>query len=83
MEEAGDLVGEAAVHVVDEGIEDAGRGAMGDDIVVGDGGGDQGAVTFPQQDIVGGAADVDGAVALDTHRDDEAVVFAEVAVEGF
>ena len=35
MEEAGDLVGEGAVHVVNEGIEDFGGGGDGEDIVVG------------------------------------------------
>ena len=35
VEEAGDLVGEGAVHVVDEGIEDLGGGGEGEDVVVG------------------------------------------------
>ena len=48
MEEAGDLVGEAAVHVVDEGIKDFGSGGDGEDVVVGKAGGDEGAVTFGQ-----------------------------------
>ena len=48
VEEAGDLVGEAAVHVVDEGIEDLGSGGEGEDVVVGKDSRDEGAVTFGQ-----------------------------------
>ena len=48
VEEAGDLVGEAAVHVIDEGIEDLGGGGDGEDVVVGKAGRDEGAVTFGQ-----------------------------------
>ena len=48
VEEAGDLVGEAAVHVVDEGIEDLGGGGEGEDVVVSQGSRDEGAVTFGQ-----------------------------------
>ena len=46
VEEAGDLVGEGAVHVVDEGIEDFGGGGEGEDVVVSKTGGDEGAVTL-------------------------------------
>ena len=46
VEEAGDLVGEGAVHVVDEGIEDLGGGREGEDVVVGETGGDEGGVAF-------------------------------------
>ena len=52
VEEAGDLVGEGAVHVVDEGIEDLGRGREREDVVVGKAGGDQGAVTFVKKDFL-------------------------------
>jgi len=48
VEEAGDLVGEAAVHVVDEGIEDFGGSGEGEDVVVGKDSRDEGAVTFGQ-----------------------------------
>ena len=47
MEEAGDLVGEAAVHVVDEGIEDLGSGGEGEDVVVGKDSRDEGGVALP------------------------------------
>ena len=52
VEEAGDLVGEGAVHVVDEGIEDLGGGREGVDVVVGETGGNQGAMAFVKQDFV-------------------------------
>ena len=51
VEEAGDLVGEAAVHVVDEGIEDLGGGREGEDVVVGETGRDQGAMPFGQHNL--------------------------------
>lgn len=46
MHKAGEAAGDTAVHVVDEGIEEAGLAMQGDDIVVGDTGGDEGAVAF-------------------------------------
>ena len=52
MEEAGDLVGEGAVHVVDEGIEDLGGGGEGEDVVVGETGGDEGAMAFVKKDFL-------------------------------
>ena len=52
VEEAGDLVGEGAVHVVDEGIEDLGGGREGEDVVVGKYSRYQGAMAFGQQDLV-------------------------------
>ena len=54
MEEAGDLVGEGAVHVVDEGIEDFGGGREGEDVVVGKAGGDEGGVAFVKKDFFTG-----------------------------
>ena len=51
VEEAGDLVGEGAVHVVDEGIEDLGGGREGEDVVVGKAGGDEGAMPFGQHNL--------------------------------
>lgn len=52
VEEAGDLVGEGAVHVVDEGIEDLGGGGEGEDVVVGETGGDEGAMAFVKKDFL-------------------------------
>ena len=95
MEETGDFAGEGVGVVVDEGIEDAGsmgggsrsggarRGGGGEDVVVGDGGGDEGGVAGGEVDGVAGGTDAKGAVAGEAHGNDEGVVFAEVAVEGF
>ena len=83
MEEAGDEVGEVERHIVDIGIEDAGGGMLRKDVVIGNGSGDEGAVAFLEKERLTGAADADLAIALDTHRDDETVVFAQVAMEGF
>ena len=58
------------------------EGGLREDVVVGDGGGDEGGMAGGEMNLVTGGADAEGAVALDTHGDDEAVVFAEVAVEG-
>ena len=54
MEEAGDLMGEAAVLVVDEGIEDFGGGGEGEDVVVGKDSRDEGGVTFGQSKMEDG-----------------------------
>lgn len=51
MKEAGYLGGEASVLVVDESIEEAGLGVQGGNVVIGNGGGDEGAVAFSQQDL--------------------------------
>ena len=66
MEEARNLGGEAPVLVVDEGIEEAGPGVQGGDVVIGDGGGDEGAVTFFEQELFTCFADTDHTVALKT-----------------
>ena len=52
VEEAGDLMGEAAVHVVDEGIEDLGGGREGEDVVVGEASGNEGAMAFVKKDFL-------------------------------
>ena len=82
MEEVGDFC-HSCVVVVDEGIEEAGGVMQGDDIVVGNGGRDKGATALAQENLIASAADADLAVALDAHGDDEAIVFAEVAIEVF
>lgn len=83
MKEAGEFAREGAVHVINKGIEEAGGGGLGDEVVVGDGGGDEGGVAGGEVDGVAGGTDAKGAVAGETHGNDEGVVFAEVAVEGF
>jgi len=82
MEEAVVDVVRAVVLVVDESIEQAGGAGLREDVVVGDGGGDEGAVSLSEPDLVAGGADADGAVALDAHGDDEAVVLTQVVMEG-
>ena len=82
MEEAGDLVGEAAVLVVDEGIEDLGGAGEGEDVVVSQDSRDEGGVAGGQHNFLAGATHLDDAVALEAHGDDEAVVLDEVAVHG-
>ena len=82
MEEASDLGGEAAIHVVDEGIEEAGGAMEREDVVVCDAGGDEGAMACLEEDVVTGAAHVKGAVAFEAHGDDEAIVLEEVTMEG-
>lgn len=62
---------------------EGGEASEGDDIVIGNGCGDEGAVTGFEEDLVARATDTELAVALQTHGDDETVVFAEVAMEGF
>ena len=82
VEEAGDLVGEGAVHVVNEGIEDFGGGGEGENVVVGKDGRDEGGVAGGQHNFLAGATHLDDAGALEAHGDDEAVVLDEVAVHG-
>ena len=82
VEETGDFAGEGVGVVVDESVEKVG-GLGGEDVVVGDGGGDEGGVAGGEVDGVAGGTDAKGAVAGETHGNDEGVVFAEVAVEGF
>lgn len=82
VEEAGDLVGEAAVHVVDEGIEDLGGAGDGEDVIICQDSGNQCAISFFQHHFLAGATHLDTAVALEAHGDDEAIVFDEVAVHG-
>ena len=75
-------------------FEDAGVEADGDDVVVGTAGGDETALTGRESDGVGHsllvAEHLDGlfavaqrylAFAADAHRDDEGVVFLQLAME--
>ena len=82
MQEAADLACEGFVHVVDEGIEEAGLSVEGNDVVVCYDSRDEGAVALAEDDLVSSAADDDPAVALDAHGDIETVVFQQVTVEG-
>ena len=82
VEETGDLGGEGAIHVVDKGIEEAGGSLEGVDVIVGNGSRDEGGVTLAEEDLVTSATYTDLTIASDAHRDDEAVVLQEVAMEG-
>ena len=75
MEEVGDLC-HACVAIVYEGIEEAGGAMQGGDIIVGDGGRDEGAGALAEENLVASAAHSDLTVALDAHGDYEAIVFA-------
>ena len=83
MEEARDHRGDSAVAVVDKGIQDTRLALLRDHVEVGNGRGDQRTMACFQQHLIPRTAHMDHAVAFDTHRDDKAVVFAQVAMEGF
>ena len=82
VEETGELISERARMIVDEGVEDERGGMQGEDVIVGNDGWDEGGVTCMKEDFLTSAPDTDLAVTLDAHGDDEAVVFAKVAMEG-
>ena len=83
MEEAGELAWHSCILIIDEGIKEASGVMQGKDIVVGNGGRDKGTTALAQENLIARAAHTEFTVALDAHRDDEAIVFAKVAVEGF
>ena len=82
VEESSHCSREALVHVVDEGVEQAGSAMQRRDVVVGYSCGYQCGVALPQKDLIACGTYTNPAITLDTHRDDEAVVFQEIAVEG-
>ena len=82
MKEAGDEAFHVVFLVVNVGVKEAGGGVLGEDVIIGDGGGDQCAMTFFYQHLVACSPNVDFAIALDAGGDDEAVVLAQVSVEG-
>lgn len=83
MKESGDLAEEAAVLLVDEGIEDAAKSGIlvGDDVVVGNGSGDEAGVSGLEGDFLARLAQTDAALSLHAHGDDEGVVLDEVAMD--
>ena len=81
VEEAGELGGECAIHVVDEGIKEAGRSLEGVDVIVGNGSRDERGVAFAEEDLVTGATHTDLTVTSDAHRNDETVVLQQVTME--
>ena len=80
MEETGEG-GEGIGVIIDEGIKETGIPGR-EDVVVGNGSRDEGGMAGREVDLVAGGTDAKRAVALETHRDNETVVFAKVAVEG-
>ena len=83
MEEAGEFSRHSCILIIDEGIKEASGVMQGKDIVVGNGGRDKGTTALAQENLIARAAHTELTVALDAHRDDEAIVFAKVAMEGF
>ena len=81
MQKTCDLSADATVFVVDVGIEEAGLPMERNDIIVGNGGRDKGAVTFAEQNLVASGTYTYMAVTFDAHADDETVIFDEVAME--
>ena len=81
MEEAGDLGGECAIHIVDEGIKEADLSLEGVDVIVGNGSRDERGVAFAEEDLVTGATHTDLTVTSDAHRNDETVVLQQVTME--
>ena len=82
VEEFGDETFHAGVLVIDVCIEQSGLLILRDDIVVCDGGGDQGAMTFVKGYLVTGASHADFAITRNTHGNDKTVIFAQVSMEG-
>ena len=81
MEEAGEAAAEAAIHIVDIGIEDTDGGGERDKVVVGKGGWNETAVALTDDDFIACGAYMEFAVAIDAHGDDETIVFQQVAME--
>lgn len=81
MEEAGEAAAEAAIHIVDIGIEDTDGGGERDKVVVSDGGWNETAVALTDDDFIACGAYMEFAVAIDAHGDDETIVFQQVAME--
>ena len=83
MEEARQHRGELALAIVDKGIQNARLALLRQDIEVGNGRRNQRTMPRFQQHLISRTSHMDHAIALDAHRDDKAVIFAQVAVEWF
>ena len=81
MEEAGEAATEATILVIDIGIEDTDGWGERDEVVVSDGGWNEAAVAFAEDDFIACGAHMEFAVAIDAHGDDETIVFQQVAME--
>ena len=81
MQKTCDLPAYAAILVVNVSVKDTGLLVERNDIIVGNGGRDKGAVTFAEQNLVACGTYAYTAVTFDAHADDETVIFDEVAME--
>ena len=80
MEEVGDDFSDG-LFVVDEGFENFCLAVYWDDIVIGDGSWHETGVAFGNSYFITGGADLELAVAIKHHEDDEGVVLDHVAME--
>ena len=83
VEEASEVLGDRGSSVVYEDIHEAGFSGLGEDIIIGDGCGYQGAITLLQEYLFACIAYTDLAVTLHAYGDDETVVFAKIAMKRF
>ena len=83
MEKSRNGTKEAAVLLVDEGIEDAAQPGIfvRDDVVVGNGSRDETGVSGLEGDFLARLAQTDAALALHAHGDNEGVVLDKVAMD--
>ena len=81
MEEAGEAATEATILVINIGIEDTDCWGERDEVVVSDGGWNEAAVAFAEDDFIACGAHMEFAVAIDAHGDYETIVFQQVAME--
>ena len=80
MEEVGDDFPDCLL-VVDECFEDLGLAVRRDDVIIGNGSRHETGVALGDYDFIAGGADLELAVAIEHHEDDEGVVFNHVAME--
>ena len=80
MKEVGDDFSDG-LFVVDKGFEDLGLAVCWDDVVIGNGSWHETRVAFGNSYFIAGGADLELAVAIEHHEDDEGVVLDHVAME--
>ena len=80
MEEVGDDFSDCLL-VVDEGFENLRLAIYRDDVVIGDGSWHETGITFGNGYFITGGADLELAIAIENHQNDEGVVLDHVAME--
>ena len=80
MEEVGDDFSDCLL-VVDEGFENFRLAICWDDVIIGNGSRHKTRVALGDCDFIAGGADLELAVAIEHHEDDEGVVLDHVAME--